>query len=419
MNEPSAQKPRKVLVNFTMASLGLMAATMLSNLVIIRWLEPEETGVWQTLVLAQSYMAFAQLGFFNGLNREFPFWVGRGDSDKAHRMAATTLTQSLFCALFSFLIFGGALLYFGDERTWLLGLTAMGVMTSAGFYRDYLAATYRTSQAFNALAGVHWSHALMLIVTVPLVALWGFDGLCLRLIILGAVVPFLMHRTRPVNVTPSWDWGCVRELLSAGAPLLALSYLITLANGFDRVLLLAHVGVLGVGLFAPAIAVKNGIQALPVAINQFISPRLSQTLGERGDPRALWRTSWMATGATCLVMVPVIAIGWFAIPPLVEAFFPKYTQAIYPAQLLLLSGLFTGISAGTAVLASLKAWVPLGMFSVLNVAAFWFLPSYFMEQGDPLVGVATGWLVARGLLLPAGLILIYFATHRTTPKVST
>jgi O-antigen/teichoic acid export membrane protein len=418
MSDEAMTKPKSVVVNFTMASMGLMASAMLSNLVIIRWLEPEETGVWQTLVLAQSYMAFAQLGFFNGLNREFPFWVGKGDVEKAHRMAATTLTQSLFCALFSFLLFGGALLYFGDERTWLLGLTAMGVMTSAGFYRDYLAATYRTSQAFGVLAKVHWIHALTLLATVPLVTFWGFDGLCARLILVGLVVPFFMHRSRPVDVKPSWDWVCVRELLSAGTPLLALSYLITLANGFDRIILLGHVGILGVGLFAPAIAIKNGIQALPAAINQFISPRLSQALGESGDPRALWRTSWIATVSTCLSMVPVVVIGWFALPPLIEMFFPKYTAAIEPAQLLLLSGLFSGISAGTAVLASLKAWLPLTLFSLSNLGLFWFLPSYYAAGGDSLVGVATGWLVARAILLPVGLILIYFATHRYSAKAA-
>tara|TARA_Y100001934_G_C11659295_1_gene453690 strand:- start:139 stop:495 length:357 start_codon:yes stop_codon:yes gene_type:complete len=117
-------------------------------------------------------------------------------------------------------------------------------------------------------------------------------------------------------------------------------------------------------------------------------------------------------------MVPVVAIGWFVIPPLIESFFPKYTESIEPAQLLLLSGLFTGISAGTAVLASLKDWWALGIYAVLNVAAFWFLPNYYMEGADPLLGVATGWLVARILLLPVGLILIYFATHRTRPKVT-
>lgn len=407
---------RKVFVSFTGSSIGLMVATMLSNLVIIRWLVPEETGVWQTLVLAQSYMTFAQLGFFNGLNREFPFWVGRGDQAKAERLAATTLTHSIFCALFSFLVFGGALVYLGDERTWSMGLIAMGVMASAGFYRDYLAATYRTSQAFQSLAKIYWIHALLLIATVPLVAMWGFTGLCMRLVVLGVLVPWLMHRSRPVHVSPTWDWLSVRELLSAGAPLLGLSYLITLANGFDRVLLLGHVGVLGVGLFAPAMAVKNGIHALPMAINQFISPRLSQSLGEKGDPRLLWQQGWKTTCATCLAMVPVVAIGWFVIPPLIEAFFPKYTEAIYPAQLLLLSGLFTGISAGTAVLASLKDWLALGLYALLNMILFWFVPAYFMQDHEPLVGVALGWLVTRAILLPVGLVLIYFATHRANVK---
>ena len=127
-----------------------------------------------------------------------------------------------------------------------------------------------------------------------------------------------MHAThragarRSLSHAPYAAGRCVTQLglelcqrtLSAGAPLLGLSYLITLANGFDRDLLLGHIGVLGVGLFAPAIAVKNGIQALPMAINQYISPRLSQSLGESGDPRKLWSLSWRATGATCLAMVP-------------------------------------------------------------------------------------------------------------------
>jgi O-antigen/teichoic acid export membrane protein len=225
-----------------------------------------------------------------------------------------------------------------------------------------------------------------------------------------------MHLYRPVKVKPSWDWGLAKELLSAGTPLLALSYLITLANGFDRVILLSHVGVVGVGIFAPAIAVKNGIQALPAAINQYISPRLSQALGKSDDPRSLWRTSWIATVSTCLAMVPVVAIGWFVLPPLIEGFFPKYTDSIFPAQLLLASGLFSGISAGTAVLASLKAWGPLATFSVLNLILFWCLPIHFASGADPLVGVATGWLIARAILLPVGLLLIYFATHRRLPE---
>lgn len=409
---------KRTLLSFASSSMGLMAATMVSNLIIIRWLEPLETGVWQTLVLAQSYMTFAQLGFFNGLNREFPFWMGRGEPEKARNMAGVALVQSHLCSVLAFLVFGGAILVFGEVQDWFWGLSAMAVVTAAGFYREYLAATYRTSQAFMALAKIHWIHALALLLSVPLVRFWGFEGLCARLVIIALLVAGLMHVSRPLRVVARFNRALAKELLSAGTPLLALSYMLTLANGFDRVILLAHVGVVGVGVFAPALAVKNAIQALPAAINQYISPRLSQRLGQSGDPRSLWRTSWVATLATCLSMVPVVAVGWFVLPVFIENFFPKYTASIFPAQLLLLSGLFSGISAGTAVLASLKAWVPLALFSLLNVVLFWGLPQYFAASGDVLVGVATGWLVARALLLPLGLVLIYVATHRVPAKLS-
>ena len=416
--ESTSERPRKTLVSFSLASVALMGATMVSNLAVIRWLMPEQTGIWQTLVLAQSYFAFAQLGFFNGLNREYPFWMGRKEPEKARKMAGTAQLQAGICSVGSLVIFALALL-FTDDPEWMKGIIAMGLVTGSGFYREYLAATYRTNAAFDDLARIFWVQAALLILTVPLVYWLRFDGLCLRLGLVALSVVFLMHRTRPVRVRAMWDMPSVKALLSAGAPLLALSYLITLSNGFDRVILLSHVGVVAVGLFAPALAIKNAMNALPAAVNQFISPRLSQRLGATSDAKSLWGTSWRATLATCGVMVPVVAVGWFALPPLIEAFFPRYVEAIYPAQLMLASGLFTGLGAGTAVLASLKAWVALGVLNSLTLGLLWVLPSYFAGQMEPLVGVAWGWLLARAILLPIGLGLIYGATHAKRNEVST
>ena len=59
----------------------------------------------------------------------------------------------------------------------------------------------------------------------------------------------------------------------------------------------------------------------------------------------------------------VVAIGWFVIPPLIESFFPKYTESIEPAQLLLLSGLYR-YQRGNRRLASLKDWWALGTYAV-------------------------------------------------------
>ena len=408
---------RRTLVRFTASSMVLMGAAMVSNLAVIRWLMPEETGIWQTLVLAQSYFAFAQLGFFNGLNREYPFWIGRGDPEKARTLAAAAQLQAILCAILSLVAFSVATL-FTDSTEWTKGLLTMGVVTASGFYREYLAATYRASQAFADLARIYWIHAFLLLATVPLVYWLKFDGLCIRLGVVAVAVVGLMHHRRPVRTRPRWDLPSVKTLLSAGAPLLALSYLITLANGFDRVILLAEVGVVAVGVFAPAIAIKNAMNALPAAVNQYISPRLSQRLGATDDPKSLWGTSWRATLATCAVMIPVVAIGWFVLPPLISGFFPRYEASIFPAQLMLASGIFTGLGAGTAVLASLKAWKALGTLSGATLVLLWVLPSTFASQMDPLVGVAVGWLVARAILLPLGLGLIYLATHANPKEVS-
>ena len=418
-NPSESVTDRRVLMRFTIASMALMVATMVSNLAVIRWLLPEETGIWQTLVLAQSYFAFAQLGFFNGLNREYPFWVGRGDPQKARKMAATAQLQGLVCSALGALTFFGAILFFTDSPNWPEALVAMGVVTGSGFYREYLAATYRTSKAFTALARVFWIQAALLVLTVPLVYWLRFDGLCIRLALVAIVVVVLMHWNRPVRVGPQWDIKAAKALLSAGAPLLALSYLVVLANGFDRVILLAHAGVAVVGLFAPAIAVKNAMQALPMAVNQYLSPKLSQRLGATNDPKALWSTSWRATLAICAIMVPIVAIGWFLLPPAIRTLFPRYEAAILPAQLLLVSGVFTGISAGTAVLAALKSWRELIIFNVASLLLLYFLPNHFAQTGSAMEGVATGWLVARAILLPLGLGLIYMATHRRHANLDT
>ncbi len=414
--ETPTERPKRTLITFTLSSVALMGATMVSNLAVIRWLLPEETGIWQTLVLAQSYFAFAQLGFFNGLNREYPFWIGRGDPGKARTLAAAAQLQAIVCALLALVAFSVALL-FTDSDKWMKGLLTMGVVTASGFYREYLAATYRTTRAFADLARIYWIHAALLLGTVPLVYWLHFDGLCIRLAVLGLAVVFLMHRRRPVRVRPGWNRPSVKTLLSAGAPLLALSYLVTFSNGFDRLILLAEVGVVAVGLFAPALAIKNAMNALPAAVNQYISPRLSQRLGAMDDPKSLWGTSWRATGATCLAMVPVVVIGWFLLPPLISTFFPRYEASILPAQLMLASGLFTGLGAGTAVLGSLKAWTALCVLNVSTLALLWFFPSLFASRMDPLVGVAAGWLVARAILLPLGLGLIYLATHARRREV--
>ncbi len=52
---------------------------------------------------------------------------------------------------------------------------------------------------------------------IALVAFWSFHGLCLRVLLAGAVGTLLLHLWRPVRVGPKWNLGHLRHLLIIGA----------------------------------------------------------------------------------------------------------------------------------------------------------------------------------------------------------
>lgn len=403
---------RRSAVSFTASSLVYMAASMVSNLVVIRWLAPAEAGIWQTLVMVQSWFSFVQLGFFNGLNHELPFRWGRGERDLALRMASVTFGWSLLCATLAPIAFGVALLFYADEPQWALGLGAAGMATAFTFYREYLGVTFRTAEAFHDLAWINVVQAVLAVATVPLVVAGAFDGLCLRMAVLGAAAAALLHWKRPHRLRPAWDLDVAKRLVAVGAPFVAIGFLASFANGLDRVILLGTGGVTAVGLFTPALALKAGATFLPGALNQLLLPRLEFRRGQAGDPHALWRTSSKAVAVSTLLMLPVVLLGWFLLPPLVRFAFPQYEAGIDAARVVLLGTLLSGLEAGTAVLSATRSYVRLASLQVAAVVLLGGLPWLFtFAFADPLVAVATGFLVARLLLFPLGLGLMYRATH--------
>jgi hypothetical protein len=56
-------------------------------------------GVWHTLLIVLSYLGVVRLGIVNGMGRELPFALGRGDVEAGRRIAATTLLYNVVCSV--------------------------------------------------------------------------------------------------------------------------------------------------------------------------------------------------------------------------------------------------------------------------------------------------------------------------------
>ncbi len=144
------------LLRFSTASVIYSMATMLTGLVIYRWVEPADYGLWLSVLMIQVYASIIQGGVLNGLNRELPFNLGAGKDQLALELAATA--QSIALAGAAVLAVGGcvAAAFVPSARVGA-GIAVVGLGSGVTLYRVYLASTYRAERAFELLRASEWS----------------------------------------------------------------------------------------------------------------------------------------------------------------------------------------------------------------------------------------------------------------------
>jgi O-antigen/teichoic acid export membrane protein len=385
---------------------------LLGSGLAFRWVPPAAMGVWHTLLLANSYLTVVRLGLINGMGRELPFALGRGDLGLAQRIAGTCLAYNLACSLLAGAAGLAAWAWLWPlGPAWRIALPAMALVSACNLHLTYLQATFRSDSEFARLSQIQWLQAAVGATLPVLVFTLGFGGLCLHAALQAAIVTAVAHRLRPLRVGPRFDWSLTRQLLATGLPLFVAGYLQTLAAGFDRVILLRRGGVEAVGYFAPALAVIAAMGIVPGAITTYVYPRMSYALGQGHENGALRRMALLAGGASVLAGLPAAAAGWLAAPGLIERFFPQYLPSIPAVRWSLAAGLLWSLTPVVQVLGSLKAWRSLGLYVGLLLAMRWTLPWLLSRSHEPLEGVARGNTWAAAITGAAGLLLVYRATR--------
>jgi O-antigen/teichoic acid export membrane protein len=406
-------KQQNVFFSFSISSLMLSATSILSSLIVLRWVSPASMGVWQTLVLIQSYSDLARLGIVRGLNRELPYLLGRDEQEQAFAMVSTAQAYSLFVGILGFVGFV-AVLFVSDlsSAEWRAGLLCMGILWFASSYGTYLQGTYRAQTEFKRLSSIQFLQAGLQLLSLLLVVLWGYTGMVARSALLALIMAALLHRYRPIRVRPWFRWPDFRALLSTGLPLYGSAYLYGLAMGFERVILLQKGGTETVGMYTPASAILTVMVTLPATLSLYIYPRMAFDLGKHDNPRHLWHISIRAVAASAALAVIIALAGWLALPLTMRHIFPQYLPALEPTRLALVAGVFLSVNAAQTSMAVLKAWrylyLYMGLFALTKCVFPWLLAQWF----EPLIGVAIGGVVASMVMVFVALWTSFKATHR-------
>ena len=406
----------KTAINYTSASLLKTFAAILAGIIVIKFVKPEEIGLWNSLMIITSYTPFLKFGIMKGLNRELPFLLGAGKRDEAEKYAAAAKWYALalsYISIFLVVLVFVYLYFFKElEKNMVAGILGVGVVISCNFYFEYLAATFRSERAFNRLAKVHFIQFFIILSTIPVVYFHGFYGLVIYNSFVAFSLMGLMHLIRPLRVKSKLSFSLLSGLAKTGIPLFVFSFILGISKTFPKIILLSAGGVLAVGLFAPANAINIGMRSLPGILSQYFYPKMSYSFGKYNDKRRLWAMAWKISGGLFVFGLIVALVSWPLVAYVIKNYFPDYVEGIFPAQMALVSGIFTGSLVSVNSLASIKANKSFLVFSLSKAILFFVLPWVFTRFYDPLTGVALGIVAANLVQFLLGMHLLYFNLYK-------
>jgi len=352
----NAPKSRSLFKLVTIFAGGNVVGTVLhgvSGFLAARLVEPAVFGMFNSFGLVIGYLPFLQIGVFNGLARDLPYYLGKGDKRRAEDLSAAAFG-------FSALVGGAVMLalcvlavVFAVRGAWDEASGWVTVAFGGMFYflcSGYLQSTYRTTGDFVRLTMVTVVEQAASLVLLLAVLAFGFYGLCMRSIASVLVAMVLFWWWRPMPVRPTLKLEPLKRLTKTGVPLFTVSQLNAWWEVANRTLILALMGREALGLYGLAIVGIPAFRILPKAVSQITAPRMAQDFGKDQRVRPLVRSMIRPTAFLFLAMIPITVTAWLVLPHAVRLLLPKYSEGIDATQWALLPAFFTSLNPMIGVL---------------------------------------------------------------------
>lgn len=392
---------------------------MACGMLLLRWVPPEQMGIWMALQAVEAYALCIRLGVLNAMNREYPFLAGKGEMDKALQVIQATAIYMAACSgvfIVGFSVAG--MILAGKGPNWRLALVAYSLHSAGAVWRSFLEGTFRGGHEFARLSALQLGSTLIHVLTVPLAALYGFSGYCARAIIIAILTTGLLHVFRPVRHIWALEYRMLPTLLREGLPLFASNYITSFAAQLPRMALLAAGGAGLLGLYAPVAALLSAGMLVPAALLGYLLPLQNFKFGQGGKRTAIIARAWRHALTISAVMLPIGIAGWWLATQMVPRWLPKYSPSL-PAMIYAIGGfVLSPLRMVTSVFSTFKAWWPMMVHVclgvIINSASLWVM--WKLNQGAVLVAIVQGTVIAQVLHALAAWPCLTWASRQTEPQ---
>lgn len=402
-------KDNKVALKFLSSSFLSLPVSIIVSFITFRKIEPYYMGVWLAMSIFETYATFLRLGVVNGMNRELPYYLGVGKTEEAHEFARSTLAFSLLNIVVLLLIVPFVIFRFELNVTYLACISVAVFRSATTFYTTYLSGTFRTSSQFNKLSNIQFFNLISKLLLSPLIYFYGLYGFLAMEILLTCINLILLHKYRPMHITPKLKWKVVLTLMKTGVPLFLTSYLVSLIDTIPRLFILSYGNEVLLGLYSPVLVLITTLAILPTTLGQYYYPKLTFMFGQNNNALEVWRKIKKLYLATLVFILPIILIGYFILDDVIKIF-PKYAASLPYLKISLLMGPLVLSKLGNFVNVILKKTDQMGIY-VVSYAFFQTTSLFILYRLNHDVLLTVIWSqILTSLCL---FIVSYFLNQRT------
>jgi O-antigen/teichoic acid export membrane protein len=318
--------------SLTGSGMIAIALRFIGGIIQGRFVGPEILGYYTKFTILPGYIFFLHLGIFTSVARQYPYYIGKGERATALSYAANALGWTYILCGVHAVVFLVPCLWAAIHGDWpaAMGWGTQIILSVTSLYMFYLGTTYRNSSEFVAWSKSSVISSIASLLSLPLVAIYNFFGVCVRYSLPTVISTFYAHWKRPLKIMPKLDRDTLTKMIVFGAPLMILSYIsYQLWDGIERSYILKMIDEKSLGVFAFSGTLCAGLTMVATSISQVFLPRINMLFGSSGKNSTvcfLYCVKCSIIGV--IIMLPFVVLTYWLVDPFVKLLLPKYIDCI-------------------------------------------------------------------------------------------
>jgi len=305
-----------------------------------RFIGPETTGKVAYFAIPLGYLWILTLGIPSALARELPYYLAKGEREKALLYAQTTQSFSIMMGLLCSLGFGilaiSSLLR--GDYFFAMGWAFQVISAFFAIYNSYILTLYRTTDEFIKVAKASALSAITRIVVFPLIFVNPYVGLFMKPISSDISTNIYLYLKRPFKFKFGFDIRVFLDLLKFGMPLIMIGYIeANLWTSVQATMIVRMGDTTQLGLYNFIKQIMLLLLIIPNVVSEVLRPKFATVYGQtNGSLKKALKASIKPLSITFTFSLIAVFLSWLFIGDIINWLLPKYVDAIPALEIALL-----------------------------------------------------------------------------------